>query len=129
MRVLVFDDDDAIGRLVARVATMSGMDATAVTGADAFAEHLRQDPPQVVVLDLQLQGTDGVEQMRLLADRHYAGALVLMSGYDPRVLASAHAVGQNLGLKVERVLEKPLRIEDLEQVFQRLQSAERSLTA
>jgi EAL domain-containing protein (putative c-di-GMP-specific phosphodiesterase class I)/DNA-binding CsgD family transcriptional regulator len=129
MRVLVFDDDDAIGRLVVRVATMSGMDATAVTGADAFAEHLRQDPPQVVVLDLQLQGTDGVEQMRLLADRHYAGALVLMSGYDPRVLASAHAVGQNLGLKVERVLEKPLRIEDLEQVFQRLQSAERSLTA
>jgi EAL domain-containing protein (putative c-di-GMP-specific phosphodiesterase class I)/DNA-binding CsgD family transcriptional regulator len=129
MRVLVFDDDDAIGRLVVRVAGLSGMEATAVTGAEAFAAHLRHGPPQVVVLDLQLQGTDGVEQMRLLADRHYAGALVLMSGYDPRVLASARAVGQSLGLKVERVLEKPLRVEDLEQVFQRLQSAEQSLTA
>ena len=69
-----------------------------------------------------------MEQMRLLAERHYTGALVLMSGYDARVLASAHAVGQSLGLKVERVLEKPLRVEELEQVFERLQSAEQSLT-
>ena len=36
MRVLVFDDDEAIGRLVVRVATMSGMEATAVTDAEAF---------------------------------------------------------------------------------------------
>jgi EAL domain-containing protein (putative c-di-GMP-specific phosphodiesterase class I)/DNA-binding CsgD family transcriptional regulator len=129
MRVLVFDDDDAIGRLVVRVATMSGMEATAVTNADAFAEHLRNGSPQAVVLDLQLGGTDGVEQMRLLADRHYTGALVLMSGFDSRVLASARAVGQSLGLKVERVLEKPLRVSDLEQVFALLQSAEQSLTA
>jgi EAL domain-containing protein (putative c-di-GMP-specific phosphodiesterase class I)/DNA-binding CsgD family transcriptional regulator len=128
MRVLVFDDDEAVGRLVVRVATMSGMEATAVTDATVFADHLRNSPPQVVVLDLQLNDTDGVEQMRLLADRHYAGALVLMSGYDTRVLASAHAVGQSLGLKVERVLEKPLRVGDLEQVFGRLQSAEQSLT-
>jgi EAL domain-containing protein (putative c-di-GMP-specific phosphodiesterase class I)/DNA-binding CsgD family transcriptional regulator len=128
MRVLVFDDDEAVGRLVVRVAAMSGLEATAVTDATVFADHLRNSPPQVVVLDLQLNGTDGVEQMRLLADRHYAGALVLMSGYDTRVLGSAHAVGQGLGLKVERVLEKPLRVADLEQVFERLQSAEQSLT-
>jgi EAL domain-containing protein (putative c-di-GMP-specific phosphodiesterase class I)/FixJ family two-component response regulator len=128
MRVLIFDDDEAIGRLVARIATMSGMEATAVTDAVAFGEHLTSDLPQVVVLDLQLSGTDGVEQMRLLADRQYAGRLVLMSGYDTRVLGSARTVGRNLGLRVERVLEKPLRVEDLEQVFQLLQSAEQSLS-
>jgi EAL domain-containing protein (putative c-di-GMP-specific phosphodiesterase class I)/DNA-binding CsgD family transcriptional regulator len=128
MRVLVFDDDDAIGRLVVRVAKMSGMDAMAVTDAGAFGEHLTSNVPQVVVLDLQLSGTDGVEQMRLLAERQYTGALVLMSGYDARVLATARAVGQSLGLKVERVLEKPLQVAELERVFEFLQSAEQSLS-
>jgi DNA-binding response OmpR family regulator len=118
VRVLIFDDDEAIGRLVARIAKMSGMEATAVTDAGAFGEHLTSDLPQIVILDLQLSGTDGVEQMRLLADRQYTGTLVLMSGYDTRVLGAARTVGRNLGLRVERVLEKPLRVSELEQVFE-----------
>jgi EAL domain-containing protein (putative c-di-GMP-specific phosphodiesterase class I)/CheY-like chemotaxis protein len=129
MRVLVFDDDAAIGRLVVRIATMLGMEAMAVTDADVFEQRLRSDPPHLVVLDLQLGDTDGVEQLRLLAARHYTGALVLMSGFDARVLATARAVGQSLGLKVESVLEKPLRVADVEQVLERLRSAAQPLSA
>ena len=51
--------------------------------------------------------TDGVEQLRRLAEQQYKGALVLMSGFDPRVLGTARALGQSLGLRVENVLEKP----------------------
>src|ERR1700722_20012914 len=98
MRVLVFDDDAGISRLVARIATTVGMEATAVTDSSAFAEHLLNDLPSIVVLDLQLGNTDGVAQMRLLADLRYSGALVLMSGFDSRVLSSARSVGQSLGL-------------------------------
>ncbi len=129
MRMLVFDDDAAIGRLVVRIAGMAGIEATAVSDSGAFAQHLRTDPPQIVVLDLQLGDTDGVEQMRVLADRHYGGALVLMSGYDVRVLATARAVGQSLGLNIENVLEKPLRVAELEQVLERLTSASQSFSA
>ena len=53
----------------------------------------------------------------MLADRHYTGALVLMSGFDARVLGTARALGQSLGLKVEGVLEKPLRVAELEQLL------------
>jgi EAL domain-containing protein (putative c-di-GMP-specific phosphodiesterase class I)/DNA-binding CsgD family transcriptional regulator len=134
-RVLVFDDDAAVGRLAVRVATMAGMEATAVTDATAFAQRLRVQPPQVVLLDLQLGETDGVEQLRLLAERQFGGVLVLMSGFDARVLGTARALGQSLGLKVEAVLQKPLRVAELEAVLQRVQtagqspSAERLLTA
>ncbi len=128
MRVLVFDDDSAIGRLVVRTATMSGMDAVAVTDALGFAQHMRSDPPQIVVLDLQLGGTDGVEQLRWLADRQYGGAVLLMSGFDPRVLATARALGQSLGLKIESVLHKPLRVAELEEVFERLQAKHQAPT-
>jgi len=128
MRMLVFDDDDAIGRLVVRVATASGLEAMAVSDADTFKQRLQSDPPQVVVLDLQLGGTDGVEQMRLLANQHYAGALVLMSGYDARVLATANSVGTSLGLKIESVLEKPLCVAELGKVFERLLFAGQTLS-
>jgi EAL domain-containing protein (putative c-di-GMP-specific phosphodiesterase class I)/DNA-binding CsgD family transcriptional regulator len=134
-RVLVFDDDAAVGRLAVRVATMSGMEAMAVTDAVSFAQRLRTQPPQVVLLDLQLGETDGVEQLRLLAERQYAGSLVLMSGFDARVLSTARALGQSLGLRVEAVLQKPLRVPELEAVLRDLQSAgqapsaERVLTA
>lgn len=129
MRILVFDDDAAIGRLAVQVATMSGMTAVAVTDAASFAQSLRTQPPDVVLLDLQLGETDGVEQLRLLAERQYGGALVLMSGFDARVLATARALGQSLGLKVEAVLQKPLRVAALESVLQKLQSAGGVLSA
>jgi len=122
VRVLVFDDDAAIGRLVVRVATMSGMTAAAVVDADAFAQQLLSDPPQVIVLDLQLGDTDGVAQLRHLAEQHYAGALVLMSGFDSRVLDTARMLGQALGLKLAGVLEKPLQVAELQATFKKLQA-------
>jgi EAL domain-containing protein (putative c-di-GMP-specific phosphodiesterase class I)/DNA-binding CsgD family transcriptional regulator len=128
MRLLILDDDDAIGRLIMRVAALSAIDAVAVTEATAFAQHLRVDPPQVIMLDLQLTETDGVEQMRFLAQQGYSGSVVLMSGYDSRVLATACELAQTLGLKVGGVLEKPLKVADLEQMFECFQSANKAFS-
>jgi CheY-like chemotaxis protein len=128
-RVLVFDDDAAVGRLAVRVATMAGMTAMAVSDPVSFSQRLRTQPPQVVLLDLQLGETDGVEQLRLLAERQYGGLLVLMSGFDARVLGTARALGQSLGLKVEAVLQKPLRVAELEAVLRRMNAAGQSPSA
>jgi EAL domain-containing protein (putative c-di-GMP-specific phosphodiesterase class I) len=121
MRLLVFDDDAAVGRLISRIAEMAGLEASAVTNAEAFRQGLRTAPPQIVVLDLQLGGTDGVEQLRLLADQRYRGSVILMSGCDSRVLATTRALAESLALTVEAVLAKPIRAAELEEVLQRLQ--------
>jgi EAL domain-containing protein (putative c-di-GMP-specific phosphodiesterase class I)/DNA-binding NarL/FixJ family response regulator len=128
MRLLIFDDEDAIGRLIVKAATMAGFDAASVTDAATFAARLRTDPPNVVVLDLQLGDTDGVAQLRILAERKFPGSVVLMSGFDARVLATARGIGQSLGLKVVDMLEKPLRLAQLEQVLDRLNQVTTPLT-
>jgi DNA-binding response OmpR family regulator len=128
MRLLVFDDDAAIGRLVVRIGATAGMQAVAVTTADAFVRQLRTEPPQVIVLDLQLGHTDGVEQLRLLAEHHYAGSLLLMSGYDARVLETARALGESLGLNLAGTVQKPLQVAALERVFERLLTADQPLS-
>jgi EAL domain-containing protein (putative c-di-GMP-specific phosphodiesterase class I)/DNA-binding CsgD family transcriptional regulator len=123
MRLLAFDDDPATGRLVARVATLAGMEAAAVTDAPAFRKSLREAPPQVIVLDLQLGATDGIQQLRYLAEQQYAGALIVMSGFDARVLAATSLLARNLGLNLVATLPKPILVETLEQALQPLQAA------
>lgn len=116
-KALVFDDDAATGRLVVRTAALAEIDAVAVTDAVAFKDHLQSFAPHIVILDLQLGQTDGIQQLRVLAENRFTGPVVLMSGYDARVLDSARSLALGMGLKVAAVLGKPLRIADLEGVL------------
>ena len=114
MRMVVFDDEAAIGRLVVRVGALVGLEAAAVSDAEAFRLSLLDAPPQSVVLDLQLGSTDGVEQMRFLAESQFTGSLIVMSGFDPRVLEATASVARSLGLNVAAALTKPIRLKELE---------------
>ncbi len=107
---------------------MAGLDAVAVSDAASFARELVVDPPQMVMLDLQLGATDGIEQLHKLAELQFSGVLVLMSGFDSKVLGAARSVAQGLGLKVEDILQKPLRLEDIETTLKRLPRAEQQLS-
>lgn len=129
MRIIVFDDDPTPGRLVAECANLAGMQAAAVADAELFRQRVRSEQPEIIMLNLQLGATDGVEQLRLLAEWHYAGTLILMSGQGGRLLSTVRALGERLGLKIDCVLEKPLRIQALEQLFARLQANPLALTA
>ncbi len=128
MDLLVFDDEDAVGRTIVRAARLAGLDAVAVTDADSFAARLVDGLPHAVVLDLQLGATDGIEQLRRLAASKFGGVLVLMSGFDARVLATARGLADGLGLNVQGVMEKPLRLEQLEAMLRRLPRAAEDVT-
>ncbi len=123
MRLLVLDDDEAIGRFTTRAASLAGFDARAVTDPAQFIADVQADPPHVVVLDLQLGDTDGIEQLRALAGLDFQGTVILVSGFDTRVLATARGIAERLGLKVAAALEKPLRLETLEHTLCRLRMA------
>src|SRR5262249_53865776 len=75
-------------------------------------------------LDLALAASDGVEQLRYLQESVYRNPIVLMSGFDSRVLDTARTLGASLGLSIAAALTKPLRVvtlrETLDGVKQRL---------
>jgi EAL domain-containing protein (putative c-di-GMP-specific phosphodiesterase class I)/CheY-like chemotaxis protein len=109
MQLVVLDDDQAIAEFLASVGVGCGWDVHAVLREDEFRTLVSASPPDAIMLDLQLAASDGVEQLQFLHDRHYTGAIVLMSGFDARVLASAQQIGDSLGLNVVAILEKPAR--------------------
>lgn len=109
MRILVLDDEPAIGRLVARIAESLGYVVDAVTSKAAFQVGYRAHLPDVVVVDLQLGASDGIEQLRFLHEQGFRNSVILMSGFDSRVLAAAERLGEQLGLQIAAALTKPLR--------------------
>lgn len=82
---------------MAAVARDCGWEAETATEEFAFRTLVRARPPEAILLDLQLGESDGISQLHFLHSVDYAGAIVLMSGFDARVLASAQHIGEFWG--------------------------------
>jgi two-component system response regulator ResD len=94
-KVLVVDDEPAIGDIVSRYLQRAGYDTTvAATGKDALG-HAEDGCPDVVVLDLMLPDIDGLEVMRRLRkDNHKRAAIILLTA---RAEESDRIAGLRLG--------------------------------
>jgi hypothetical protein len=66
---------------------------------------------------------DGVELTRFLADQDYRGPVLIVSGFDRRVLESAFRLGEALGLNMVGPVEKPVRFDVLEELLGKLKAA------
>ena len=115
-RLLVIDDEPALADFVAQVARESGFEPILAANDDAFREAVRAESPAVVVLDLGMP-VDGVELLRFLGDEQHQGPVLIISGFDRRVLESAFRLGEALGLAMLGPLEKPVRFSDLEKLL------------
>ena len=121
-RLLLVDDEPALGDYLARAATECGFDAE-VTGDDReFRDSFVRDRPEIVALDLGMPGMDGVELLRFLAEQAYSSPVLIVSGHDRRVLESAFRLGEALGLTMAGPLQKPVRLDELEIVLGRLRA-------
>ncbi|MEA2146423.1 MAG: hypothetical protein QOG59_2010, partial [Solirubrobacteraceae bacterium] len=94
-KVLVVDDEPAIGDVVCRYLRRAGYEtAMAATGRDALRQA-ESGAPDLVVLDLMLPDIDGLEVMRRLRrDHHKRSAIILLTA---RGEESDRIVGLRLG--------------------------------
>ena len=119
-RLLLIDDEPALAAFVAKAADMCGFDPVIAEQDQEFRDRFQQHRPQMVVLDLGMPGMDGVELLRFLADEDYADPVLIISGFDRRILDSAFRLGSALGLQMVGPLEKPARLEELESILNEL---------
>jgi DNA-binding response OmpR family regulator len=119
-RLLLIDDEPALAEYVAAAARMTGYDPVVTANQDGFVMAFREATPRAVVLDLGMPNTDGVEYLRFLAAEGFGGPVLILSGFDRRVLESAFRLGTELGLTMAGPLEKPVRLDDLEGLLKSL---------
>ena len=116
-RLLLIDDEPQLAAFVANAAKMSGFEPVETARNEDFRAQFDEEKPRMVALDLGMPGMDGVELLRFLADREYDGPVLIISGFDRRVLESAFRLGGALGLNMVGPLEKPARLDALEAIL------------
>jgi EAL domain-containing protein (putative c-di-GMP-specific phosphodiesterase class I) len=113
-KLLVIDDQPDLCEFISEAATGLGFESLAVTEPDAFRRAVQDFQPTVVVLDLQMPGADGIELLRYLGERGSKAQVLVASGMDQRVLATAQQIGKAQGLTMLGALQKPILLADLE---------------
>ena len=119
-QLLLIDDEPALAAFVAQAAEECGFESTLTSEDRTFRDKFVEQRPDMVALDLGMPGMDGVELLRFLADQQFAAPVLIISGFDRRVLDSAFRLGEALGLSMAGPLEKPVRLQELEELLYRL---------
>ena len=121
-KLLLIDDEPALAAYLAEAARLSGYKPLVAIDDQDFKARLVAERPQMVALDLGMPGMDGVELLRFLADERFAFPVLIISGFDRRVLESAFRLGEALGLQMVGPLEKPTRLDDIADILNALRS-------
>jgi DNA-binding response OmpR family regulator len=112
-RVLLVDDDPGVGRFLGHAVQESGCSATVTGTAEAFRESYRSMVPDVVILDLALARSDGIELLKFLAEESCTALVLIVSGFDERVVEAALRLGCALGLNMGLPIKKPAMVDEI----------------
>ena len=121
-RLLLIDDEPALAEFLANAAVEAGFEPAITSEDKQFRDEFLAERPDLVALDLGMPGMDGIELLRFLAAQDYRSPVLIVSGFDRRVLESAFRLGEALGLTMAGPLEKPVRLEALEALLNDLRA-------
>lgn len=110
-KLLVVDDDPDIRRIAAlALERLGGFQVTLAEDAQAALESATRDPPDLVLLDVSMPGTDGPGALRALRSRE-ATAKVPVVFFT--AASSEPEIQRLLGLGAVGVVPKPFEVADL----------------
>jgi len=118
MNVLIVDDEQSISETCATVSEQCGMKAFAVASAQEALEVLEHSAIDIVLTDLKLQQSNGVELLKQVHDLHPEVAVVVLTQYG--TIESAVEVTR---LGAVDYVTKPFRIEELRSRLERVAKA------
>ncbi|MCM2334996.1 MAG: sigma-54 dependent transcriptional regulator [Anaeromyxobacteraceae bacterium] len=109
MRVLIVDDDEALRDLLARELTRSGARVAQAADAAQALRQVREDEPDVVLLDLNLPDRPGIEVLQALKEERADVEVVVLTAHGTVDTALAA-----MKLGANDYLQKPCHLQDLE---------------
>ena len=126
IRILALDDEPFMLNLL--VSTLGQLGYAQVTACGNAHDALQEmddpkGPPDLICLDLNMPEMDGVEFLRKLVERHYSGALILVSGEDEQVLQSVEKLIQAHRITALGHVQKPVRPKILEELIEKWRPA------
>jgi len=101
--VMVVDDDQDLAEMLSIVLNGAGIDVDLVSRGDEALEVFRNNPPDLVLLDVMLPGVDGIEVCRLIRAESMVPIIMLTAKDD------AHDVVLGLEAGADDYMVKPFK--------------------
>jgi len=101
--VMVVDDDQDLSEMLGIVLTGAGIDVDLVSRGDEALEVFRNNPPDLVLLDVMLPGLDGIEVCRLIRAESMVPIIMLSAKGD------SHDVVQGLEAGADDYMVQPFK--------------------
>ncbi|MDX1561318.1 MAG: EAL domain-containing response regulator [Gammaproteobacteria bacterium] len=128
-RLLVVDSDPEVIEQVRRIGADASFSLADAGEPSAFLKLVDEFRPTVIVLDMDLPGSDGVESLRSLASRGCKASIVLMGSADRRVMAATKSIGTSRGLSMTCTITKPIDDARFMQCLMELRQQDRTFSA
>jgi DNA-binding response OmpR family regulator len=111
--ILVVDDEPPIRELLKKYLSTRGYQVRVAAGGQQALDLVDQKSPDLIVLDVHMPGMNGIEVLRRLRAKNYAGGVLLLTASVDETL-----LREGLELGSVDVLGKPVDLERLELVIQ-----------
>src|SRR6187455_703310 len=108
-RILVADDHDALRRGLVRGLTDAGHEVQEASNGNAAIEKLHDSYFDVVLSDLKMGGSDGMDVLRTARAMHPTTAVILMTAF-----GSVHTAVEAMKSGAFDYVQKPFEIEEME---------------
>ena len=108
-RILVADDHDSLRRGIARALTDVGHEVEEAANGNAAIERLHQCQFDVVLCDLKMGGSDGLDVLRTSRALHPTTTVILMTAF-----RSVHTAVEAMQNGAFDYVQKPFEIEEME---------------
>src|SRR5438105_12501808 len=108
-RILVADDHDALRRGLVRGLTEGGHEVEEASNGNAAIERLHDGYFDVVLSDLKMGGSDGMDVLRTTRALHPTTAVILMTAF-----GSVNTAVEAMKIGAFDYVQKPFEIEEME---------------
>jgi DNA-binding NtrC family response regulator len=107
--LLVIDDEQEFADFIVDIARDAGYDAVSASNGHQFRELYTARKPDVVVSDIVMPGTDGIEIIRWLMEQNSRTRILIASGYGLAYANAAKTLGESQGRLSITILPKPVK--------------------
>ena len=123
--IVLLDDDPFMLKLLTHMLAKLGY--TRVVACDSGQKALQQvtgtdEQVDLIFLDINMPGMDGVEFIRRLVECQYGGSVILVSGENSRILESVERLIEAHRLTALGCLQKPVKPHELANLMSRLRA-------
>ena len=116
LRVLLVDDDKSLLDILGTLMELEGHDVVKCSSAHAGLLKMRESEFDLVLVDLKMPRTTGIDMLRVIREEHPETKVVIMTAY-----ATVNSTVEAMRLGVFDYLPKPFKLADLRQILKRAQ--------